>query len=115
MQDLINQLKKTNAETNYHRFGGIEFIVDNKEIAHIHSNGLFDIFFPKQLSKALIEKGWCEDHHVFPGSGWVSFRIQRYTKLKEPMQLFYWSKELKTREKAIKEIKQELNHLIQST
>ncbi|MBS1607271.1 MAG: DUF5519 family protein [Bacteroidetes bacterium] len=112
MKNLIDQLKRTNAQTDYHRFGGIEFRFDTKEIAHIHGNGLLDIHFPVQLSKVLIEKGCCDEHHIFPGSGWISFRIERTTEPVRPMQLFKWSEELKKDMKTINEIEEEINQYV---
>ncbi len=82
MKTLISLIRKEiNPDISYHRFGGIEFQYNEKEIAHIHSNGLLDIYFPKKISILLIDKGLCCLHHVFPSSGWTSVYLNQYTDL----------------------------------
>lgn len=59
-----------------HRFGGIQFNHNGKEIGHIHSNGILDILFSMKTKQQLLAEGYVDDHHVFPGSGWISFYIR---------------------------------------
>ena len=76
MQELRRMVtEKLRLETGFHRFGGLEFRYQGKEIAHMHSNGLLDILFPRILSSLLIEKGVTGIHHVYPDSGWTSLMI----------------------------------------
>lgn len=56
-----------------HRFGGIEFRLNKKEMGHIHSEGLADIPFPMKIRDELINFGLVKPHHVLPQSGWVSY------------------------------------------
>lgn len=56
-----------------HRFGGIEFRLNNKEMGHIHSKGLADIPFPMKIRDELVNSGLVKPHHVLPQSGWVSY------------------------------------------
>lgn len=58
-----------------HRFGGIEFRVDNREIGHLHGNYQADIPFSSRLRKELVASGRASLHHIYPNSGWVSFYI----------------------------------------
>jgi luciferase-like monooxygenase len=59
-----------------HRYGGVQFDVNKKEIGHIHSNGLLDILLKREIKEQLIREGKVEDHHVFARSGWISFYIK---------------------------------------
>ena len=57
-----------------HRFGGIEFRLNKKEMGHIHSEeGLVDIPFPMKIRDELVNSGLVKPHHVLPQSGWVSY------------------------------------------
>ena len=55
-----------------HRFGGVEFMLNHREIGHVHGDSLVDIPLPKRDRDELIESGQAEPHHVLPQSGWVS-------------------------------------------
>ncbi|HEY9845874.1 MAG TPA: luciferase family protein [Candidatus Caenarcaniphilales bacterium] len=58
-----------------HRFGGIEFRVNNREIGHLHGDYQADIPFSARLRKQLVAQGRAEPHHLYPNSGWVSYYI----------------------------------------
>ena len=47
-----------------HRFGGIEFRLNKKEMGHIHSEGLADIPFPMKTRDELVNSGLVKPHHV---------------------------------------------------
>jgi hypothetical protein len=55
-----------------HRFGGIEFRVNCREMGHMHGDELADLPFPKDVGKKLIAKGKASPHHFIPQSGWIS-------------------------------------------
>lgn len=59
-----------------HKYGGIQFNVNNQEIGHLHGNGLLDVLLSRSLKTALMKDTAIQDHHVFKDSGWVSFRIK---------------------------------------
>lgn len=61
-----------------HKFGGVQFNVNDKEIGHIHGNGLLDIPFSKSVKEQLISEtnGKVKEHHIFKKSGWISFYIE---------------------------------------
>ncbi len=63
-------------ETTPHRFGGLEFRVDRREIGHVHPSGMLDVPFPVRLRRELVAAGRAEAHHMLPNTGWVTFRIR---------------------------------------
>jgi len=64
------------ASIGVHKYGGSQFNFNAKEIAHIHSNGLLDVLFNKEIKAQLLKEGRVSDHHVFNKSGWISFYIK---------------------------------------
>ncbi|MEO6520853.1 MAG: luciferase family protein [Mucilaginibacter sp.] len=60
-----------------HRYGGVQFNYNGKEIGHVHSNGLLDVLFSRQIKYDLMNQGLINDHHVFNNSGWISFYIKK--------------------------------------
>ena len=60
-----------------HRFGGTEFRLGDREIGHVHGDGLVDIPFPSKVRNELVAAGQAVPHHVLPESGWVSFYIRQ--------------------------------------
>ncbi|MBW5449268.1 hypothetical protein GE107_25995 [Cohnella sp. CFH 77786] len=76
-QVLIGELLSWPGVTEQpHRFGGIEFQWNGKEIGHLHGDHLVDIPFPRRMGDQLAEAGRASPHHIHPGSGWVSFYIE---------------------------------------
>ncbi len=63
-------------ETAPHRFGGVEFRVDRREIGHVHPSGMLDLPFPVRMRRDLVSAGRAEAHHMLPNTGWVTFRIK---------------------------------------
>jgi hypothetical protein len=59
-----------------HKFGGIQFNFYDKELGHIHGNGLLDILFSRKTKSELMLKYPVKEHHVFKDSGWISFLIK---------------------------------------
>jgi hypothetical protein len=66
------------AET--HRFGGIEFRLNGRELGHIHGERLVDLPFPMKIRNELVNSGRVSPHHVLPRSGWVSYWINKGEK-----------------------------------
>jgi hypothetical protein len=60
-----------------HRFGGTEFRLGDREIGHVHGDGLVDIPFPTRVRNELVGAGQAVPHHVLPESGWISFYIRQ--------------------------------------
>lgn len=59
-----------------HRFGGVEFRLNHREIGHLHGNRLADLPFPTKIRNELVAAGRARPHHVLPDSGWASFYIR---------------------------------------
>ena len=59
-----------------HRLGGIGFILGQRELGHLHGNGLLDLFVGREQRDALVAAGHTEPHHVFAESGWISFWVR---------------------------------------
>ena len=58
--------------SGWHRFGGVEFRLENREIGHVHGDALVDVPLPKRVRDELVASAQAEPHHVLPQSGWVS-------------------------------------------
>ncbi len=71
-----------------HRFGGVEFQVNNHEIGHLHGSHLADLPFPIKLRNELIAAGRAQPHHILPETGWVSFYIDSYANVPALLELF---------------------------
>lgn len=64
-------------EAGEHRFGGTEFRLGPREIGHVHQWGILDIAFPRRVRDQLVKEGKTEPHHIYPQSGWTTFRIEK--------------------------------------
>lgn len=58
-----------------HRYGGTEFRLGPREVGHVHRAGLVDIAFTRRLRDRLVAEGLTNHHHVYPDSGWTTFRL----------------------------------------
>src|SRR6185503_9795457 len=77
-----------------HRFGGIEFLVGEREIGHLHGDRLLDVPFPRAVHEELIAAGKVEPHHVLPQSGWISFWIEQDSDVDEAIAILRRSYDL---------------------
>lgn len=59
-----------------HKYGGVQFNYNNRELGHIHGNGLLDMLLNLTLKQQLKQDGKILDHHVFKDNGWISFYIK---------------------------------------
>lgn len=59
-----------------HRYGGMEFRLDRRELGHIHGDRLVDIPFPKRVRDEIVAAREAEPHHILPDSGWVSLYLR---------------------------------------
>ncbi len=76
-----------NTSASIHKFGGLQFDVKNKEIGHIHGNGLLDILFSREIKMDLLKNGSVKEHHTFKDSGWISFLIRKEEDKKYAIEL----------------------------
>jgi len=74
-------------EAGPHRFGGREFRVGRRELGHIHGDRLLDVPFPVRVREQLVREGRAREHHVLPGSGWVSFSIRGVADVPRALEL----------------------------
>ncbi len=59
-----------------HRFGGVEFRVQQREIGHLHDGRTADLRFPLRERRDLVASGRARPHHMLAASGWVSHPIR---------------------------------------
>src|SRR6516164_1363153 len=74
--------------TGRHRFGGVEFRLERRELGHLHGSRLADLPFPLLVRDELVAAGRAEPHHIQPESGWVSYFIQSETDIARVVALF---------------------------
>lgn len=72
-----------------HRFGGVEFRYQSKELGHIHGEKLADLPFPKKIRDELVQSKFAQAHHIYPDSGWVSFYIKSEEDIPALLKLFH--------------------------
>jgi len=59
-----------------HKYGGLQLNCNDRELGHIHSNGLLDMLLSRKIKEELLKEGRITDHHSFKNSGWISFYIR---------------------------------------
>lgn len=64
-----------------HPYGGLQFNIGNREIGHLHGNGLLDVALSRSLKAEILQQyPTVLDHHLFKDSGWISFWIKHQTE-----------------------------------
>jgi luciferase-like monooxygenase len=82
MNIILEKIKKEllswpGVTVEQHKFGGIEFRLNKREMGHIHGDRLADLPFPMKTRDNLVNSGRAFPHHVMPQSGWVSYWIEK--------------------------------------
>ena len=77
-----------NVTAHPHRFGGVEFQVNQHEIGHLHGDHLADLPFPMRVRRELVADGRASPHHILPDTGWVSYYIRSAADLAGAIALF---------------------------
>ena len=82
MSMILEKIKKEilswpNVTAEQHKFGGVEFRLNKREMGHIHGDRLADLPFPMKTRNELVSSGRASPHHVMPQSGWVSYWIEK--------------------------------------
>jgi hypothetical protein len=82
MSMILEKIKKEilgwpNVTAEQHKFGGVEFRLNKREMGHIHGDRLADLPFPMKTRNDLVKSGRASPHHVMPQSGWVSYWIEK--------------------------------------
>jgi hypothetical protein len=82
-------LKRDNTTASTHKFGGLQFNYENKELGHIHSNGLLDMLLNRELKQQLMQQNnRVKDHHILKNTGWLSFYMETYGDKEFVLELF---------------------------
>ena len=71
-----------------HRFWGIEFRLNKREMGHIHGDRVADLPFPMDVRNKLVNSGRVSAHHFLPQSGWVSYCIKGEQDIPDVIELF---------------------------
>jgi hypothetical protein len=71
-----------------HRFGGIEFLINKREMGHIHGDRVADLPFPMSVRNELVNSGRVSPHHFLPQSGWISYWIKGEEDIPVVIELF---------------------------
>ena len=58
-----------------HRFGGIEFRLNGREMGHMHGDSIVDLPFPKDVGRRLIAERKAYAHRFVPSSCWISYNM----------------------------------------
>src|SRR6185503_1518894 len=77
-----------------HRFGGVEFLIGEREIGHLHGDRLLDVPFPRAVHDELSAGGKVQPHHVLPDSGWISFWLEQDADVAEAIAILRRSYDL---------------------
>jgi hypothetical protein len=93
IEQTVLSWEKTSA--GMHLYGGLQFNVNNREIGHIHSNGLVDVMLKTGIKEQLLKEGRVEDHHIFKRSGWVSLHVKSEQDKQLALELLEYSYLLK--------------------
>lgn len=83
-----------------HRFGGVEYVIGQRELGHIHGDALVDIPFPKRVRHELVAAKRAEPHHILPDTGWVSFYLRQESDVEQAIALLKESYEIARRQKS---------------
>ncbi|WP_426454694.1 luciferase family protein [Paenibacillus sp. S-38] len=70
-----------------HRFGSTEFVVNGKEIGHMHGVSLVDLMLSKAARDEALRLGKAAPHHVLPESNWVSVHLRTETDIRCALEL----------------------------
>ena len=93
MTTIIENIKKEilswpYVTSNPHRFGGLEFRINERELGHVHGDRLADLPFPMDVRNDLVNSGRVSPHHILPRSGWVSCWIKGEEDIPVVIELF---------------------------
>jgi hypothetical protein len=77
-----------------HQFGGVEFRFGKRELGHLHEGiNLADLPFTVKIREQLVQEGKASPHHIFPNTGWVSYRVRDDSAVPGAIELFRLSYE----------------------
>jgi hypothetical protein len=93
MDKIIERIEKELLSWPYvtaepHRFGGVEFRLNKREMGHIHGESVADLPFPMKTRNDLVNSGRVSAHHILPQSGWISYWIKGEEDIPAVIELF---------------------------
>lgn len=96
--DIMDEIEKhvskwPKVTVTAHKYGGMQFNYRDKEVGHIHGNGLLDMILSRNIKRQLLPDGRIIDHHHFKNSGWISFYIRNESDKKYALELLRMSYE----------------------
>ena len=108
MASIAEQIRETvsswdGVTAEPHRFGGVEFRTQHREIGHLHGSRQADLPFPVRVREQLVAEGRASLHHMLPETGWVTFYIRDAQDVPRVIDLFRLNYELITQTKTIHE------------
>jgi hypothetical protein len=80
-------LEISGVSTAPHRFGGLGFVRQGREFAHVHGSGLLDVKLTRERAAEIVAAGQAQPHHVFGPSAWISFQIRTRADCKAGLAL----------------------------
>jgi hypothetical protein len=69
-----------------HRYGGIEFRFDRRELGHLHGI-IADLPFPRDVRDDLVAAGRARPHPLFAESGWVTILMRTDVQVANVIEL----------------------------
>jgi hypothetical protein len=69
------------------RRGGLGFVRNGREFAHVHGNGLLDVKLTSARAAELVSLRRAEPHHVFGPSAWISVWLKTPADCKPALAL----------------------------
>ena len=93
MSIILDTIKKELLSWPYvtaepHRFGGLEFRLNKREMGHIHGDRVADLPFSMDVRNMLVNSARVSAHHFLPQSGWVSYWIKGEQDIPNVIELF---------------------------
>ena len=93
MSIILDTIKKELLSWPYvtaepHRFGGLEFRLNKRELGHIHGDRVADLPFSMDVRNMLVNSARVSAHHFLPQSGWVSYWIKGERDIPSVIELF---------------------------
>lgn len=94
MDEIEAEMRKLSGlHIGMHKYGGVQFNYAQKEVGHLHGNGLLDVRLSLKLKRELMQQGRIQNHHVFTDAGWVSFYIKSESDKDYALELLKWNYE----------------------
>jgi hypothetical protein len=95
-EDVIREVSSwEGVSVHEHRFGGVEFRLERRELGHLHGS-IADLPFPRRIRDELVATGRARPHHVLPNSGWVTVPMRTASQAAGVIELFRQSYERAT-------------------